>query len=361
MEEFNNDFQEQYDILLEEEEQNKKKKAFIIALVCLIIVFLSALGSTYSYIKTYIKTSSSNLNIDTDGDGIPDFNIDFDGDGVCDVNCDTNNDGRVDINIDYMGNRKAIFNLDTDGDGKADTNLINVDINGDGICDINCDRNNDGRPETNIDFDGDGKAEINIDTNNDGKPDINIDTNGDGLPDLNIDTDGDLKPDVNVDTNGDGKCDINCIANLENLYSGGCQDKIANVTPSYNKKSTLFVSYQKGIDVKVIPGWSETQCFVIKNETDRNIRFNVNWIDVINDFAIDKSFTYTLKRNGTTIGTYNIPKTNSKLLDGVLIPSNTTYTYEVKYDYHNLPESQDIDQGKTFHFGLEAEIAGQKK
>ncbi len=75
---------------------------------------------------------------------------------------------------------------------------IDVDTDGDGIPDINLDTDKDGEAEVNIDTDGDEIPDINIDTDGDNKPDVNIDLNGDGLPDFNFDTDDDGIPDRDV-------------------------------------------------------------------------------------------------------------------------------------------------------------------
>ena len=103
-----------------------------------------------------------NVNLDKDGNGIPDTNIDYDGDGVADIN------------------------VDTDGDGVADWNLVqDSDPTG-----LNYDSNGDGFPDLNIDLDGDGIPDINIDLDGDGYPDLNIDENLDGIIDWNKDLNG---------------------------------------------------------------------------------------------------------------------------------------------------------------------------
>ncbi|MGN0518348.1 MAG: InlB B-repeat-containing protein [Acutalibacteraceae bacterium] len=206
--------------------------------------------------------SKFDINIDIDGDGIPDLNIDTDGDGRPDINIDLDGDNVPDINIDTDntgiwspstegGNADGIWkpdtNLDTTGDGKVDIEhgfreaydndkdgvddswkpsktvypngitgspydtgspLINIDTDGDGEPDVNIDTDGDGEPDVNIDTDDDGEPDTNIDTDGDGEPDVNIDTDGDGEPDVNLDTDGDGEPDVNIDTDGDGEPDV---------------------------------------------------------------------------------------------------------------------------------------------------------
>lgn len=101
--------------------------------------------------------------------------------------------------------------------------LLNIDTDGDGLPDINLDIDDDCKADINIDLDGDQIPDIDIDTNGDGKADINIDVNEDGTPDLNLlklakwapdtnynyqgftyDTMSGLKGDSNIDTDGDG-------------------------------------------------------------------------------------------------------------------------------------------------------------
>ena len=121
------------------------------------------------------------INIDTDGDGLPDLNLDINGDCISDLNIDTNFDNIPDINIDTKGDGKPDINVDTDNDGKADLNIAIIKR---WIPNKNC-------SYKGFDYDtGEGFTPIlNIDTDGDGKPDRNVDTDGDGIPDLNVDAD----------------------------------------------------------------------------------------------------------------------------------------------------------------------------
>ncbi len=248
------------------------------------------------------------------------------------MNCDINGDGKPDINID------------TDGDGKPD---INIDTDGDGKPDINIDTNGDGKPDGNIDTNGDGKCDVNCGTTPPvipSNPNINIDTNGDGVCDLNCDTNGDGKPDKNIDTNGDGICDVNCD-----------DDPIIDVDPSDN--AILYVTYVKAVEaLDIEPGWSDTQKFTIENQSNETLIFNINWKDVHNTFTMPGGFTYTLKRDGIVEGTYDAPKTDSKLVERIIIPAKTTYSYEIIYNFNNLDQNQNEDQGKQFSAKIVAEI-----
>ncbi len=188
---------------------------------------------------SYKTNNNTYINIDTNGDGLPDVNISNDGgktiqnelnketvidgktwvlnkdvnsDGFPDYDIDTDDDGKPDLNITDGKTNKCIKNCDTNNDGIPDylsevnqdtrhkvsiTNL-NLDIDYDGICDVNCD------------LDGDLYPDINIDVNNDIIPDINIDYNHDNKPDFNVDTNDDGKPDKNIDAYGVGVCNFNC-------------------------------------------------------------------------------------------------------------------------------------------------------
>lgn len=163
---------------------------------------LSAWEPTYCVIvdklKDYSKPieyctgtkATAQINVDTDGDGIPNINIDTDGDMKADINIDTDKDGKPNTNIvkHTTWNPNKDFTVD---DFLYDTEVLmpqyNIDSNGDGYPDINVDIDGDGIPDINIDTDGDfSKPETNIDTTGDGKPDTNLDPKGTGIPEKNI-------------------------------------------------------------------------------------------------------------------------------------------------------------------------------
>ena len=328
------DYQDQYDVLIAEEKEKQRKKAFWVLFFCLIIILFSVLGATYSYYRIYIDIPKIELNIDTDGDGIPDLNLDIDGDGICDVSCDTIGNRKPDLNVSYSKkHNSAIFNLDTDGDGKPDKNLMNQDTNNDGVCDLNCDIDDDGYPDFNIDMDGDGK------------PDINIDTDGDGICDYKCD---DNNCTLNCDINGDGICDVNCDT-----------DPIIQITPDNKENAILFVTYNKSVlATSIQPGWTDTQTFTVENQSNETLIFNLNWISIKNEFSIDQTFTYSIKRDGfLQNSSIPAPKNDTTMLSKIIIPAHTVYFYEIEYSYNDLPDvDQNMEQGKTFSAQITAEI-----
>jgi uncharacterized repeat protein (TIGR02543 family) len=166
--------------------------------------------------KEYGENGEYTLNIDTNGDGIPDTNIQLpnpDGSPGPILNIDVDNDGTPDCNIGIGGKDNPVQSEDPEG--------------------LNYDGNDDGFPDLNVDIDGDGEADLNIDTDGDGAADLNIDTDGDGIADLNIDTDGDGTADLNIDTNGDGVAD----ENIDNVDENG--DSGRDSKPDENIRLTV--------------------------------------------------------------------------------------------------------------------------
>ncbi|WP_104033410.1 hypothetical protein, partial [Vibrio jasicida] len=175
--------------------------------------------------------------VDTDGDGIPDFrepelgldptNPDTDGDGIPDGQEDNDGDGvsnedeiavGLDPNNPTTDGSTPDGEVDTDGDGIPDYREPEL-----GLDPTNPDTDGDGIPDGQEDNDGDGvtnedEIAVGLDPNNpstDGStPDIEVDTDGDGIPDYrepelgldptNPDTDGDGIPDGQEDNDGDG-------------------------------------------------------------------------------------------------------------------------------------------------------------
>ena len=352
-----NDYQEQYDLLIEEEKEKQKKKTFWILFFCLIIILFSVLGATYSYYRVYVGAEKNDLNIDTDGDGIPDLNIDTNGDGKCDVNCDKDKNRKPYLNVSLDKKQlDPLFNLDTDKDGVPDKNLMNQDTDGDGTCDLNCDTNGDGFPDKNIDLDGDGICDLYCDTIEDGKCTLNCDTDGDGICDLNCDSKEEEGCTLNCDTDGDGNCDKNCDTDGDGTCDLNCDDEpIVDV-----KNAILHVYYKKDVTaLNVAPGWKDILRFTVENQSNKTMVFDIEWVDVLNEFHVDKTLTYSLFKDGMLKSQdIPVPKANTKLLEGIVIPANQTYLYEIEYHFNDLPDvDQTMDLGKSFTAKLEVKNA----
>jgi len=106
----------------------------------------------------------------------------------------------------------------------------------------------------------------------------------------------------------------------------------------------------------ILPGWTGSHSMKISNNSGYSMMFNIKWTNVMNNFEKDNELVYTLKRDGIVLGTYSAPKINENLLMKVLIPRETSYTYELEFEFKNLDSKQDYNQGKTFAAGFNVEV-----
>ncbi len=132
------------------------------------------------------------INIDNKGDFKPHINISKDGKKP-QVNIAIIHTWKPDKDC-----KKGNFSFDTMVIDEKKEVLINIDTDGDGLPDINIDLDDDGEPDINKDVDGDWIPDIDIDSTGDGIPDVNVDTNGDGEPDENIIEITEWKPEHNA-------------------------------------------------------------------------------------------------------------------------------------------------------------------
>ena len=322
----------------------KKNNGLLILLFFLGLLFLGGFA-TYTGVQLLKKAE---VNIDLDGDGIPDINIDLDGDGICDVNCDTDKDSKPDVNIDYHSNRTAIFNIYMeDGSYK---NPTNQDIDGDGKCDINCDTNNDGWPDLNIDYDGDGIVDSDRDIDGDGIKDLDIDNNGDGVCDMNCD-----------DEPKDNVCDHLCTNITINDNGSGTSSQTGNSTINA-ESAALIVIFDKTDAIAVDMIYPDDQkgeegvntevpdmTWSITNTTNRTLYYDIEWEEVHNNYE-SNNFWFKIAATG---GGYNhawepVPRGDGKLATMIAIPAESTQKYTISWTLHGTGEEQNIDQGKIF-------------
>ena len=163
---------------------------------------------------------------------------------------------------------------------------------------------------------------------------MNCDTNKDGKCDLNCDTNGDGKCDENCDTDGDGKCDDKCTS----IDIDDKEEYILTFTDSatFNRKN-------------ILPGWTGTKTFKIKNNTSTKQTISMQWINVTNTFTSVNNLYYNVKRGSTIIlKTTRAPYKDTVISSSISIPANTTYTFTFNFEFRNTSVNQDIDKGKTF-------------
>lgn len=308
-------------------------------------MFLAS-AATFSYLG---EVKRSMLNIDIDGDGIPELNIDIDNDEIADINIDTNGDKKPDQNIDYMGNNKPVFNVIKDG---KIFNKVNQDTNGDGVCDLNCDTDNDGWPDTNIDLDGDGKADLSLDPENTGKPSMNIDVNGDGVCDIQCDDDG------------DGKCDTYCLSSdtIHYLDFGDIKD---NNNLIGTRVPTLTIEGEEVVCNDLFPTdqpqeGALKECkatLTIKNISNLVVDYKLNFLIHDNTYTSNNFKVRLVGTNGGgTMGYTTVPKSDKTLFESVKIAANTTQVYNISFILEGTNTEQNYDANRSFQGEFKVEL-----
>ena len=322
------------------------KKSNKALLILFLLGFLFIAGfATFSGVQLIGK---SWMNIDLNGDGVPDLNLDLNDDGVCEVNCAVDKDSRVpEFNIAHGIGRKPKFNIKMKDENNQEyifNKMNQKDENG--KCLLNCDIDGDGWPDINIDIDGDGKVDLNIDSDGDGTPDLNIDTNGDGVADVNIDEDA------------DGKCDKFCTYVIDQkggqISTGG-----GDVTL---ETAALVVNFEAGSNVSIDGIYPDDQNdplvttdipevkFNIENRTNDVLYYNIYWTEVENTFLTDNFQVKIDSPNGgyTTGDWVSSPKQNGLIKREISIAPLSKQDYVVDFRLHGTGKEQNIDQGKSF-------------
>ncbi len=218
--------------------------------------------------------------IDTDGDGIPNFmDLDSDNDGIFDA-VEFDGFGDIDVNGDGVGegddSYSGVSNDTSDGDGL----LAIVDTNDDDADEF--DHGSSGYPDA-LDTDGDNIPDyLDVDSNNDGVNDIemfvysHLDTNNDGQIDGVADADNDGLLDV-FDTNDNGYGSPRDLDNSYALYFDGRNDYVEEDAVINNWTSASLMAWIKiepsSFGKRVIVGQDN---FRLEVESNGNISAKVN-------------------------------------------------------------------------------------
>ena len=156
---------------------------------------------------------------------------------------------------------------------------------------------------------------------------------------MNCDINGDGTPDKNIDNNGDGKCDTNCSVDPNNAV-----DIISN--DGY----ILYITYNKPINAEdIIPGWTDKQILTVNNKSDKSIVYSIKLLNVTNTFNPTSEFVYSIYRNNIMIKNETAtPVTEDYIMKDLIIPANTSYSYEIGYKFIDTGVEQNNQMGKTF-------------
>ena len=267
------------------------------------------------------------INMDFDGDGIPEVNIDLTGNGKCDLNCDIDGDTIPDINLDYNKDKIADFNIDTNNDGKPDKYLVSVKNEDGKECALNCNA---------------GK----------GMPYYNIDLDHDGICDLYCDVDGDKQADFNLDTDGDYKADSN-VVNMKNFTNNTTNDT-NDIIEGTNEYIIKFLGKNDLNKDLLTAGYNKEKKIIVTNKTGKDLEFNIAWNEVVNDYYYYNRPYFGVSLNGETL----IDTNNSQLpyanvsgevfMNNMKIKNNESQEFTFKYIIKKSNYSE-MDTGKIFY------------
>ena len=331
----------------------------------------------------------ADTNVDTDGDKKPDFNV-VDKNGVCILNCGSALDKVCKYNCDTNGDGKADTNVDTDGDKKPDFNV--VDENGscilncgsitDKVCKYNCDTDNDGTCDNNCY----GSLYMNADLKSlkIGKYAISPKFDANTLEySVKVGKDVDKviveAKTLNPKAKLTGAGEVNLIAGnnrvtltvvaedgtvktyVVNIIRAGNPSIVDNGNGSIDigtaSNGVLTVTYTKDINIQnILPGWSGTQTFTIKNTSNKTIIYNVNLIDVQNTFK-NNEFKYNLVKDGNVIvRTTDALVSNAAIAKQLVIAAGETANFEINYEFVDINNPQDYNQGVNYKAKVEIEL-----
>ena len=111
----------------------------------------------------------------------------------------------------------------------------------------------------------------------------------------------------------------------------------------------LTVSYTKPLTVQnIIPGWTGSHEFILTNHSTRTIVYDVNLINIINDFTSD-NFVYSLVKDGQTIVNETPAlKADGTIADDLIIGPGETARFSINYRFIEIGQPQDYDQGRNY-------------
>lgn len=324
-----------YDQEYDEEYENKKRRIILLIFFLILLLILKILICIFIY--RYNLRSAENVK---PSDEIRDINVDDNDDGMCDLNCDTNNDGYPDLNIDTDDDKICNYNCDTTGDRIPDKDLLNQDFNNDGVCDLNCDVNGDGYPDYNIDINSDNVCDLRCVT-------IESDTPENSTPQT---------PDVPLSPENPTPQTPDAPLSPENPTPQNPDTPDVPQPDDEEKDDTYegeyiieFEELTSLADYKVIPGWSGYQSFVIRNNNPKPIVYDLQWVNVENNFTDTNNLYFSLIRNNSRIiKDSRAPYTNQTLKTSEVVAANSENVYKVIYEFKESGINQDIDKNKTF-------------
>ncbi len=142
-------------------------------------------------------------------------------------------------------------------------------------------------------------------------------------------------------------------------FTGMVTGEGKKLTVTSTELKILFVDDSSLADSEIIPGWSESKSFSVKNESKEDFNYNIVFENLVNTFVTEGFLQY--KKTSTSgynmEGYLDIPKSSSPqdvvLAYDIDIEVGATHEYTIEFVYHNSDTvDQSEDMGKIFEGNL---------
>ena len=132
-------------------------------------------------------------------------------------------------------------------------------------------------------------------------------------------------------------------------------DESSEELPKKTVTKVIKVVYPTGSEVKpikttdVVPGqMSIIKEIKITNKSDADLKYNLKWTNVTNDFVNYQDLVYYIDINDRRIAEGSFPKTDSVILADVSLAKGDEHNINVYVEYKNRDYDQSVDMNKTF-------------
>lgn len=137
--------------------------------------------------------------------------------------------------------------------------------------------------------------------------------------------------------------------NSDNILESGDKEQ------DYKDLTIVFNAGTEFIAEDVEPGWESTTSkdFSITNASSVNAQYNIEFIDIQNEFTNIEALRYSIKCNGEYILTDQlVPLQNKVVLRNQEVKARSTNNYEIYFKYIETNTDQTYDSGKTYKLSV---------
>lgn len=129
-----------------------------------------------------------------------------------------------------------------------------------------------------------------------------------------------------------------------------------NVSSMLVEAADLSITYNETKNItttNILPGWSDTKTFKVKNTGERTVEYNLLWTGVTNTLVNKSYLKYAVVGTGTnafnTSSAVQFPSSDNSIASNISIGPNVEHSYTLTITYMNDPDfDQSDDIGKSF-------------